>query len=60
MGAIATTLDQVDQVDQADAELPADADPQLWLYWVTRAEHDVMAARVHTTSSGHRCRTIVR
>ncbi|MFJ9447203.1 transcriptional regulator [Kitasatospora sp. NPDC101235] len=46
LGAISTTLDQV---DQADAELPASTDPRLWLYWVTRAEHDVMAARVYTT-----------
>ncbi|MEU3565415.1 transcriptional regulator [Kitasatospora sp. NPDC006786] len=46
LSAIATTLDQV---DQADAELPTATDPRQWLYWVTRAEHDVMAARVYTT-----------
>ncbi|WAL73541.1 helix-turn-helix transcriptional regulator [Kitasatospora sp. YST-16] len=43
--AIGTAMDQV---DAADEEMAALADPRRWLYWVNRDEQEVMQARVHT------------
>ncbi|MFD5422618.1 hypothetical protein ACFWJT_31955 [Streptomyces sp. NPDC127069] len=38
----------MDQLDAADEEMTADADPRKWLYWVNRDEQEVMQARVCT------------
>ncbi|MFH8381941.1 transcriptional regulator [Kitasatospora sp. NPDC018058] len=38
----------MDQVDGADNDMAASADPRQWLYWVTRDEQEVMQARVYT------------
>ncbi|MFJ2579954.1 transcriptional regulator [Kitasatospora aureofaciens] len=46
--ALAAIETAMDQVGAADEHLPADADPQKWLYWVNRDEQEVMQARVYT------------
>ncbi|MFF4648033.1 transcriptional regulator [Streptomyces sp. NPDC001389] len=47
--AALTAMDTaMDQVDAADEEMTADADPRKWLYWVNRDEQEVMQARVCT------------
>ncbi|MFB7905821.1 transcriptional regulator [Kitasatospora sp. NPDC056076] len=38
----------LDQIDAADEEMEATADPRLWLYWVNRDEQEIMQARVYT------------
>ncbi|MFJ9771183.1 transcriptional regulator [Kitasatospora sp. NPDC101157] len=47
--AALTAIDTaMDQIDAADEEMAAMADPRLWLYWVNRDEQEVMQARVYT------------